>query len=372
MYSVVGQLVVLRLTPISDTEWYQSQDILISLSSIRSVGIDPGLLMQALATEITKLVGGIFGSMFFGSAILINIGFQTLGFIGLVLIMNALDHKERKYFYFLMLLPSITLWSSIATKEALLFLFVGAACAHIIRLFRNTDKISVFSLFMFLLVFTFKPHYMISLFFILSILYCARFVKQKAFVALMALFVSLVLMYLVRDEIDSFSRHVDSAIATLGGGSGRSVTLIEQYDIFFKAPYGMYIAFVGPTLPEASKGILHIFTFIESHIIVVVLVLFLLRRLPELPIFNFVLSTGGLFWILFPNYPLGLSNPGTATRYRTGYILIVFLCAVFMQSRPLYQNWVGQCRHRLKRGRRKGRNLALPVPPPTLNDRDVA
>ncbi len=98
-----------------------------------------------------------------------------------------------------------------------------------------------------------------------------------------------------------------------------------------------------------SIGVLHVLTFFESLVIVTILTLFMIRRLPERPVFNFILSLGGIFWIVFPNYPLGLSNPGTAIRYQTGWILIVFLCAVSLQSRPLFAEWVKGRRRRIKR-----------------------
>jgi hypothetical protein len=161
-----------------------------------------------------------------------------------------------------------------------------------------------------------------------------------------ALLASFAMLYIFRDIVDEFTTWVDFALAAMGGRSGRPQLLLEKYDVFYLAPYGIYLAFMGPTFQEMSIGVLHVFTFFESLIIVVILTLFMVRRLPDRPVFNLILSFGGLFWILFANYPLGLSNPGTAIRYRTGYILIVFLCAVTLQSRPLYADWVKGWRQR--------------------------
>jgi hypothetical protein len=46
-----------------------------------------------------------------------------------------------------------------------------------------------------------------------------------------------------------------------------------------------------------------------------------------------------LFWILFTNYPLGIMNPGSAIRYRTGYEILVFVVMVFLLSPNLFVTW---------------------------------
>ena len=58
-----------------------------------------------------------------------------------------------------------------------------------------------------------------------------------------------------------------------------------------------------------------------------------------MPLFGFFLTIGGLFWILFANYPFGIMNPGSAIRYRTGYILFVVLIFTLLLSRDVYLRW---------------------------------
>ena len=88
----------MRLTPISDTRTYQSSDLISSFVDIGSTGYGGTLGFQALATGLTQLIGGVFGAIFFHNAILSNIGFQTIGFIGLVAMLRALEPKERALF----------------------------------------------------------------------------------------------------------------------------------------------------------------------------------------------------------------------------------------------------------------------------------
>lgn len=349
LFSVLGEVVIMRLTIVSDTRSYQRQELWQALDLLAVVSSNIGFLMQATATALTKLVGLFFGLLSFNNPIFINLGFQTIGFLGLLALLRALEPTERKVFFGLLLLPSITVWSSIASKEALLVGFVGVVCAHIVKIYKNEDRINVVTVLCVILVGVFKPHYMPALLLLIGVSYAARYSPQKATIALLALIASLLVLYVLRDPFDDFATYVDYGITALGGNSVRPRFLVEQYDVFFKAPLGMYLAFAGPTLSEASRGILHMVTFTETVVIIFVLLFFLIRRLPEVPAFNFILSMSALFWILFATYPPAVSNPGTAIRYRTGYILIVFLCFVLMLSRPLYVNWVRGWRVRPRR-----------------------
>jgi hypothetical protein len=338
VFSVIGEVVIMRLTPVSDTKSYQAADFITAIGLVKDSGTGGTLGLQTLATGLTKAVGGLFGNIFFHDPILVNIGFQSIGFIGLLAMLKALQPSDRKIILPIMMLPSLTIWSSIASKEALLTLFVGIICAHIIDIYNNKDKIKWYHVFSIILIYMFKPHYLASLFFIIFVSYTSRCFRQKATIAIFALICSFIVLFIFRNEISELAIWVDSALTAMGGGSVRPRLLVEKYDVFFKAPYGMYLSFFGPTLGEITK-ILHVFTFLESSVIVGVFFVLAFRGLPNLPIYNVILSFGTAFWILFLNYPLGATNAGTGIRYRTGYILIVILAFVYILPRSRYVNW---------------------------------
>ena len=102
----------------------------------------------------------------------------------------------------------------------------------------------------------------------------------------------------------------------------------------------MFQAFFGPTIAETSRGVLQLATFLESIVLLSVLVIYALREFFRLPAYAVVMSTFTLFWILFASYPPGMMNPGTALRYRTGYEMLVFLAIVVLLSRETYVNWL--------------------------------
>jgi hypothetical protein len=345
-FSVIGEVVVMRLTPVSDTRSYQATDLLTGLGLVANSGTGGTLGLQALATALTKAIGGLFGGLFFQDPIMINIGFQTIGFVGLLAMLRALEPGQRKIILPLLMLPSLTVWSSIASKEALLVFMMGIMCAHIINMYYNKDKIKWYHALYLFLLFAYKPHYLAALSFIILVTYAAKYIRQKATVATAALICSFFILFLFRKEFSELAIWIDFALHSMGGESVRPRLLVEEYDVFFKAPYGMILSFFGPTLGEIKK-IIHVFTFLESAVIGGVFFVFIIRGLPSLPIYNVIVSFGTVFWIVFLNYPLGATNAGTAIRYRTGYILLVILAIVFLLDRRQYVNWTSGLRQRL-------------------------
>ena len=69
------------------------------------------------------------------------------------------------------------------------------------------------------------------------------------------------------------------------------------------------------------------------------LLAWLVPRIPRMPVYVAVVGAFALFWILLPNYPLGLANPGTAVRYRTDYVVIDYLAVVLLTDRRVFVRW---------------------------------
>lgn len=65
VFSVVGEVVIMRLTPISDSRSYQASDFIASIVQIGGAGTGGTLGFQALATVMTQIVGGFLAVCFF-------------------------------------------------------------------------------------------------------------------------------------------------------------------------------------------------------------------------------------------------------------------------------------------------------------------
>jgi len=335
--SVLGELVVARLTSLGDSSQYQrSVFSILQISDSFSFG-ELFTLGRVYSTPITETIGAIFYAIFFGNPILIDIGFQTIAFIGIYKLLTAVDGTARRYLALLVLTPSFNIWSSIAAKEALIVFFTGVISAYLVRLYSNDSKIRILEIMCAIGIFIYKVHYVPALLAIYLFIVVGKQVRQKVALAVGASIFSLVPLYILRDKVDAMAFSIIPHF--LGYGSTREAYWIEKYDVFYKAPYGMFQGFFGPTLEESISGPLQMASFVESAFIVVILALMLYRNLPKLPVFSIFVGLSSLGWLLFASYPLGIMNAGSAVRYRTGHLLLVFLIFAIIFSRDRYVLW---------------------------------
>lgn len=345
-YSVLGEVIVMRFTPISDTLLYQ-QGIFEQTALWKNFGVEAlGYSDTILATGLTAFIGGSLNAIFFGEPILVNIGFQSITFVGLVYLISSIKVPDRYYVAALVLLPSFTLWTSIASKEAIVASALAIASGYIIKFYYREGKIKLIHIVSAAVLYIFKFHYLAALGFFFAAAVIGRYVRQRAFSALVVGLLSLVGLYVMRDKIAKMAEFVQWSI--LSGPMGRSTRVesffVEQYDVFAKAPIGLFQAYFGPTIEELTKSPLHVLSFVESTILTGVLVYLLAKRLRSLPVYNLIVGSFVLFWIVFANYPQGIVNPGSAIRYRSGWIILVIVVITTFMSREMYQALVSRSR----------------------------
>ena len=143
----------------------------------------------------------------------------------------------------------------------------------------------------------------------------------------------------MRDLVDRVALIIGEWVNEPGLSSRPGTLLTEQYDIFTKAPEGILLAFMGPTLSEASGRVLHLISYAESSFMLLMLFFYIFIRLPSIPAYSFFIGIFTVFWIMFAVYPLGTNNPGTAVRFRTDFIMIIYVAVIVIMSRSLYINW---------------------------------
>jgi len=345
--SVLAELVVRAFTPLGDASKYGAIKY--------ELGATFALLGARDSTELTKVIGTLFGYLSFGQPMLINLWFQAVGFYGIWRFLAALPPEMRKPAYILMLLPSFTLWSSIASKESIVLFAMGVLCGFLVDLYYNRAKLRLeLALAVYLMV-VYKVHFLPPVLLIAGALIFGRYVERKIPMVAFGILLSFAGLYVFQDKFRELSMQVEVHFAD--GGSSRPEFFVNPNDIFDKAPEGMWLGFYGPTVEEAVKGhLLQKVAFIESGIIVLLLGSILVRRLPDLPLFSLLLWAGGLFWILFMAYPASVYNPGSAIRYRAGYILFVIFLFLTPLSREVYMRWL--------KGWRTDRDGTVTLPPP--------
>lgn len=287
-----------------------------------------------------ETIGAVFFLLSGGNQFAINIGFQTIGFVGIVVLLRSVEARTRVWLAALLLLPSFNIWSSVAGKEAVVVLALGVISALIINLYQGRARFRWFYVPAFLTIFILKDQYLPAILFMIVGTMIARHVRQRTFLVLLAGTLSLTPLYLFRQEIDDLAFGMIPHF--LGLGSSREAFWVEQNDVFWRAPVGMFQSFFGPTLAETSLGVLQVFSFVESTVIIGILLVFALRHLPRLPAYMVFMSGFTIFWILFATYPFGIMNPGSAVRYRTGYEMLVFVAIIFLLSRETFVGWRGR------------------------------
>lgn len=348
--SVVGQVVVVRLTTLGDSDRYQG-----------GVSKFTGINAQFFTDSTTFLEGvGLGLAMVLRDPVLINIAYQTIAFYGIARLLMAIEPGLRKAFLFMLLLPSFNLWTSVASKESVIVFALGVLCSLLVESYYNRARLAFIHVLAAALLALFKPHYFLALSFIFGLTWAGRRVLQKEALVLLAGFGTLVALAAIADKVDALSFQVLTHFMHENARSTREAFWVEPYDVFRKAHEGMYLAFVGPTLTEALRQPLQMVAFAESMALVAVLLSILLWRLPRMPVYSFLLGLFTLFWLLFVNYPFGVMNPGSAIRYRAGYYLLVVAVFVFIFSRKIFVNW----RVGVVTGRPRRRRIRLVWGPP--------
>jgi len=325
--SVAAETIVRKFTRLGDAGSWQQGEFSAFVSYFDS-------------NVIVSNLGAVLHFLFLGNRILINFGFQALAFYGLYRLMVSLESSQRKRLMLLLFLPSFTIWTSVASKEAVLVFAVSILCAYFVDIYNNREKLGLLHLFCVYLIFAIKTHYLVPLLFVFIVSKVSTYVRQSTIVVLLAGFISIFILYLFRDTIDYLSFEIIPHFVGFGR-STREIFWIEQYDVFWKAPYGMYQGFFGPPLIEAfaGKNILHIVSFIEGIILIGIFSYYVFYNFLKCPAYNFMLSIFAIFWMLFPNYPFGIMNPGSAIRYRSGYIVFIFFVFAVLMSRSLHNSW---------------------------------
>lgn len=329
-YSVLGQVVVARLTTLGDSDRYQG-------GISKFTGINAQFFTDS--TTFLEGVGLALSVLLRDQPILINVAFQTIAFYGIARLLMAIEPSLRKIFLLLLLLPSFNLWTSVAGKETIIVFSLGVLCALLVDSYYNRARLAAIHVFAAALLALFKPHYFLALAFVFGLTWAGRRVLQKEALVLVAGVGTLVALAAISPKVDALSFQVLEHFMHENARSTREPFWVEPYDVFRKAHEGMYLSFVGPTFEEALRQPLQMAAFAESMAMVAALLGLMLWRLPRIPVYSFLLGLFTLFWLLFVNYPFGVMNPGSAVRYRSGYYMLVVAVFVFILSRRIFADW---------------------------------
>lgn len=299
-----------------------------------SMFYDSTSMMDTLGHTFYLLFGSVFA----------HIPFVMASFYGIYYAISRIPLSDRQLLYLLLLLsfPSFGIWTSIVSKEAVSVFMLGVILGFIIDIInKSPQKKHLLVVFAFYLCLVFKPQYIIGVLALLVFIFVSRGLSLnglgKLLLYIIYVILSIFFLYLFRYEIDALSQLIPANFSTDAASTRENTIWVHEFDVFWNAPYGMFIAFFGPTVTEALSKPTHLLVFIESVIIIGlfgywVLKLFLLSIITNrLNVYLFGIFFTVTPWILFVHYPFGVLNPGSAIRYRENFygflvILFYFIC----------------------------------------------
>ncbi|MGR5246956.1 hypothetical protein ACPV4Z_00320 [Vibrio aestuarianus] len=318
IYVFLAEFVYSKFTQLGDTARY--------LNSGFHLGTDSTSIMDFLGFFAGKLPPPFY-----------HLPMMLLSFYGVSYLVNTLSKfdligtfNRRCCLFFLVSLPSTGIWSSIHSKEAVGFFFVSIITSFLIKANFQNGRLPNFVEFLSIaLCFIFKPQYMICFISLYSYISICQMLRSSAgikfFILLIFVLVQILILYHFAALIDKLSFLIYSHFDVEGAMSTRENIFYEKWDFFKYAPYGMFIAFWGPTFQEALTSFAKSITFIESFALSSMLIYMILATFKRVLNGKFNVYFLGmlfftLFWILLVHYPFGVFNPGSGIRYRTNFI----------------------------------------------------
>jgi hypothetical protein len=300
------------------------------------------------STHLMDLVAGSAASLLgdFGG----NVPFIFLSFIGVYYPIKRLELTEKQLIFILSMLsvPSFGIWTSIASKEAISVFFMGLILGFIIDVIKGSANKSYFLvIFSFYLCGVFKPQYLIGISALLIFIAVSKLFNFKGsgkfILIILFLIFSLMFLYAFRYEINSLSFQMPAHFRLDAGSTRTNDIWVNDFDVFWNSPYGMFIAFVGPTISEAFSKPTHMLALLESLVILGVFIVAIIKLLMislltgRLNVFYLGVFLTVCIWILFVHYPFGVLNPGSAIRYRQNFyaffVVLFYFCYIEVKDK---------------------------------------
>jgi hypothetical protein len=347
-YLFFAVFVFSRLTTLGDTFDYLHAPLDVS----------PRLLYSS--TAIMTFTGALFKRIFYNDA-LACFPLMLLSFYGIYYAVDRLNlYRYSAYIILLFSVPNFGVWTSIHGKEAVGCFFCSVIAVILIKKMQGRYRLRWIDYFALFLCMLFKPQYLLFIF--QAIVYLnitQRFRDKKYFPLFFGMFIialNVIAIYLARDIIDQLAQgmavHFRSSDPGLAQSTRSELPWTVPYGFFHSAPYGMFIAFFGPTLSEMLRKPAHFISGLESLVLVISMMtlysqvlkynLSALRFNPRIVITYFIVFIG----ILFIHYPFGFLNPGSAIRYRANFypLFVLMLLYQFAAYRTIFDT--GERLHR--------------------------
>lgn len=345
MYTFYGVFIFSKISNVGDADAY-----LMAPINLTSTVLKNNTLLMGTLTAILKKI--LFLDIF------VHLTYSLFSFFCLKWVIEELKltTKQEYFLIFMFLMPSFGTWTSIIVKESLSCSLTCIVLVWIINII-NKSKLRfplVINLLALYFSFVLRPVVGFALGCLIVNLYIYRIHLVNKYVKFFAIFsgisiVTIVTVFVsisyIKNELLPLAEYYFNPKFT-NAVSGRKLGFWKTTaDFYLKAPQGIFIANLGPNLFEAVQKPFLIPYFFEGLIFIFsTLYLFFsniyyqLKRIVINPYFLLTIFFGIIF-ILLLNYPFGLFNAGSATRYRSSYYHIIIVLLLFFYSREKKLLW---------------------------------
>lgn len=333
VYMLVALFIYSNFSSLGDTDRY--------LNAGFQFGVDVFWNSTVMMDAVTGFSAGLLGST------LGNVPFIFLACFGLIYSASRAGFSTRNLIFLLIVLsfPSFGIWTSIASKEAVCVFWLGLLLGAIFDI-NYKRKVNLWLMALaFYLGLIFKPQYVLVVIILMLLVYFRNSnkvsVPKTLFIVILIAACALSGLYLFREELNLISFQIPLHFDPNARSTRSNDIWVEDYDIFFNAPYGMFIALQGPKVSEAFSNLAMLPFLLESWILFGLLGLGILSALlrcvivnKRISIYLWSLFACALLGFAFAHYPFGVLNPGSAIRYRSGFMgfWIVLFYWLYLQS----------------------------------------
>lgn len=322
-YAFFAVLVFARFTSLGDTQDYLTGEY-IDRNNVASTAY----LMSVIGNAVGK-----------GGGFIISVGLSVTGIVYL-LEKARLSARDTALTFMLTALPSFGVWTSVFSKEVFVLFSFCLCTGGLIEMVKRRRRFFSLAQLAGLALLTFmKPHYSLSIYLSLAGMWtyyagCRRELMLALMIVILAVITGLCIRYV--DEIYQYTQIMPLHFSQSGGSTRHNTFWLDEWDFFTYLPVGVPVAFIGPTLPEAFHSPKLIPSFIEGCLLFGFIAVNGRRAVfyrKQLNVMGLLLMLSFVLVLFLTHYPFGLFNPGSAVRYRSGFILPLCVFVLFLAAR---------------------------------------
>ncbi|MFA0203968.1 hypothetical protein AB4450_12030 [Vibrio breoganii] len=330
-YCLFAIFIYSRFTQLGDSESYINGYYLY-----RNDYTSPAFLLSLIGDKL-----GYIGSSLFSTI------FATIGVL-YPLSKARLSIKKQYFILLFCLFPSFGVWTSIISKEIFVLFSMGVCVGGLIDMINNkSSRLTLFQLVCLLMLTALKPHYSLAIYLSFVVIY----LHQRGLSGLLTIVATIICTYSAiilavyfSDRIFNYVTFIADNYFVDGASTRPNDFWLESSDFYTYSLIGVPKAFIGPTLMESLNRSFFFPFFIEGLILFTTVVFYTFAAAfnrKKVNIISFCMMFTFVLILFFAHYPVGILNPGSSIRYRSGMIMPLMTFVFYLYEYSVGNSIVG-------------------------------